>query len=394
MVTAVGAEPRLTRPPGSARPRGDGVRVCHLTSVHPVYDTRIFEKECLSLVAAGYDVHLVAPAVESKRVRSVNIHAVTPARDRLRRATMTTARVLVRALQVRARLYHLHDPELLPVGIVLRVLGRKVIYDVHEDVPADILDKHYLPRWTRTALSRIVDLVERVAARGLSQIVAATPAIARRFPAARRVVVQNFPLAAEFAPTSNTPYTRRGPVATYVGLLQEIRGVLEMVRAVGQVATRQPVRFVLAGRFDTPALESRARALPAWQHVDYRGAVPRASVAPLFAEARLGLVLFHPTANHVESQPNKLFEYLAAGLPVVASHFPLWRQIVEGAQCGLVVDPRDAGAIASAIGWLLDHPAEAEAMGARGREMVRERLNWSREESALLDCYARILCDS
>ena len=105
-------------------------------------------------------------------------------------------------------------------------------------------------------------------------------------------------------------------------------------------------------------------------------------------------MLFHPTANHVESQPNKLFEYLAAGLPVVASHFPLWREIIEGARCGLVVDPRDSGAIASAIDWLLAHPAEAEAMGARGREVVRQRLNWSQEEAALLECYARILCDS
>jgi glycosyltransferase involved in cell wall biosynthesis len=382
----------LTRP--QALPRTAGVRVCHLTSVHPAYDTRIFEKECVSLVAAGYDVHLVAPAAESKRVRNVTIVAVPPARSRLGRATVTTARVLVRALQIRARVYHLHDPELIPVGIVLRALGKKVIYDAHEDVPADILDKHYLPRWTRTTLARIVDVGERVAARWLSQVVAATPAIARRFPTARRVVVQNFPHPAEFTPATDAPYHRRGPVVAYVGLIQEIRAAMEMVRAIEQVATRQPVRFVLAGRFDTPALEARVRALPAWRHVDYRGVLPRASVAPVFAEARLGLVLFHPTANHVESQPNKLFEYLAAGLPVVASHFPLWRQIIEGARCGLVVDPRDSSAIASAIGWLLEHPAEAEAMGARGREVVRQRLNWSQEEVALLECYARILCDS
>src|SRR5207302_1599961 len=114
-----------------APPRTAGVRVCHLTSVHPVYDTRIFEKECVSLVAAGYDVHLVAPAAESKRVRGVTIVAVPPARSRLGRATVTTARVLVRALQIRARVYHLHDPELIPVGIVLRALGQKVIYDAH-----------------------------------------------------------------------------------------------------------------------------------------------------------------------------------------------------------------------------------------------------------------------
>ena len=381
---------------------GKGVRVCHLTSVHPAYDTRIFEKECLSLVAAGYDVHLVAPAADSKRVRGVTIVGVRPARGRLGRAILTTARVLARALRIRARVYHFHDPELIPAGILLRALGKQVIYDAHEDVPADILDKQYLPRWTRAALARLVDLIERVAARGFSRVVAATPAIARRFPAARRVVVQNFPLPSEFESAHGAPYASRPPVAVYVGLIQEIRGAVEMVRAVEAVAARQPVRFVLAGRFDTAALEARVRALPAWQHVDYQGVVPRASVVHQFAHARLGLVLFHPTANHVESQPNKLFEYMAAGLPVVASHFPLWQEIVQGIRCGLVVDPLDPRAIASAIQWLLEHPAEAEAMGARGREAVRQRLNWLPEERTLLECYARIcghpepapLCDS
>ena len=370
---------------------GVGVRVCHLTSVHLPHDTRIFEKECLSLVAAGYDVHLVAPApAVNGRVRGVTIAAVPAARGRWARAIVTTARVFARALRVRAHVYHFHDPELIPVGLLLRALGKRVIYDAHEDVPADILDKHYLPRWTRAVLSRLVDLGERATVRGLSRVVAATPAIARRFPPARRAVVQNFPLPSEFPPERGAAYGSRALVATYVGLLQEIRGLVEMVQALGGVAARHRVQMILAGRFDTRALEARLRALPSWRYVDYRGILPRERVAQVFGEARLGLVLFHPTANHIESQPNKLFEYMAAGLPVVASHFPLWREIVEGTRCGLVVDPRDPQAIATAMCWLLEHPAEAEAMGIRGREAVRDRFNWRREETTLLDCYAQV----
>src|SRR5438309_4047933 len=372
-----------------------GTRVCHLTSVHPAYDTRIFEKECLSLVKAGYDVHLVAPAAQSSRHRGVSIAAVPPARGRLRRVTVTTTRVLWRALQLRAAVYHFHDPELIPVGLLLRALGKHVIYDVHEDVPADILDKHYLARGVRVALSRIVDIGERAAARFFTRILAATPAIARRFPPSRCALVQNFPAWAEIATPTGTAYsTRPGlPVVTYVGLLQEIRGIAEMVRAIETLAARTQVRFVLAGRFDTSSLETRTRAAPGWQYVDYRGVIPRAMVPQVLAEARVGLVLFHPTPNHIESQPNKLFDYMAAGLPVVASRFPLWCDIVAGSRCGLLVDPLDPMAIAAAIDWLLTHPAEAEAMGARGREAVRERFNWPREEAMLLDCYAR-LCGS
>jgi glycosyltransferase involved in cell wall biosynthesis len=373
-----------------SRRRAEGIRVCHLTSVHAIHDTRIFEKECVSLAAAGYDVHLVVPTTESRRLRGVTIAAVPPARSRLGRAIVTTSRVLARALRVRARVYHFHDPELIPIGLVLRALGKRVIYDVHEDVPTDVLDKHYLPPWIRALLARIVDVGERIAVRGFSRVVVATPAIARRFPAAHSVVVQNFPLPSEFAPADETPYGSRPPTIAYVGLINEVRGAVEMVRAAGQVAARQRTRLLLAGRFDPPALESRLRALPEWRHVEYRGVLPRAGVATMFAEARLGLVLFHPRPNHIESQPNKLFEYMAAGLPVVTSRFPLWQEIVEGAQCGLLVDPLDARAIAAAIEWLLRHPAEAEAMGARGREAVRHRFNWRREEIKLLDCYTHL----
>jgi len=358
--------------------------------VHPAYDTRIFEKECLSLVAAGYDVHLVAPAAESGDVRGVTISAIPRARNRFTRAFVTTVRVWARALRLRARVYHCHDPELIPIGLLLRALGKRVIYDVHEELPLDVLDKQYLPGWTRVVLAGIVDLSERAAARGLSQIVAATPAIARRFPATRSVVVQNFPLPSEMALVDGRPYASRPPLVAYVGLINEIRGAVEMVQAVGQLATQRSARLLLAGRFDSPVIEARVRALPGWRYVEYRGQLPRPGVAQMLAEARLGLVLFHPRPNHVRSQPNKLFEYMAAGLPVVASRFPLWQDIVERTGCGLLVDPLDPEAIAAAMRWLFEHPAEAEAMGARGREAVRQRFNWPCEETALLACYARM----
>ena len=156
---------------------GAGVRVCHLTSVHIPLDTRIFEKECQSLVAAGYDVHLVAPATESTRMRGVTIAAVPRARGRLSRALVTTTRVLVQALRARAHIYHFHDPELIPVGVVLRMLGKHVVYDAHEDVPADILDKPYLPRWLKAGLARVMDVVERVGTSTLSRVVSPRPAV-------------------------------------------------------------------------------------------------------------------------------------------------------------------------------------------------------------------------
>ncbi|MGQ9498496.1 MAG: glycosyltransferase, partial [Desulfotomaculales bacterium] len=166
--------------------------------------------------------------------------------------------------------------------------------------------------------------------------------------------------------------------------------IREMVTAMTLLPEALGVRLVLAGKFVPPFLEDEVRQLPGWERVDFRGWQDRAAVARLLGEARAGLVVLYPEPNYVEAQPNKLFEYMSAGLPVIASDFPLWRDIVEEAGCGLLVDPLDPAAIAQAIQWILEHPKEAEAMGRRGQKAVFDRYNWDTEAAKLLAFYRRL----
>src|SRR6266852_8296265 len=112
-------------------------RVCVLTSVHSPFDVRIFHKECKALVQAGYRVSMVAPHEEDMVVEGVAIRAVPRSRRRIWRMTGTALHVLRKALAEQADVYHFHDPELIPVGLFLRACGKKVVYDIHEDVPQD-----------------------------------------------------------------------------------------------------------------------------------------------------------------------------------------------------------------------------------------------------------------
>lgn len=120
------------------------------------------------------------------------------------------------------------------------------------------------------------------------------------------------------------------------------------------------------------------------------GFLSRSDLGLLLARCRIGLVLLHPAPNHIEAQPNKLFEYMAAGLPVVASDFPLWRDLIEGLGCGLVVNPLDPGEIAGAISILLEDPLRAEAMGRRGKEAIAAKYNWNIEARDFLNLYGQI----
>ena len=366
--------------------------VAQLTSVHPADDVRIYVKQCRTLAEAGYRVSLVAPDGRLPNDGSpVQIVPVRRREARLARMVATTWDVFQCTRALSAKIVHFHDPELIPAGILLKVIGRRVIYDVHENVPDQVLSKDWLPRALRGAVSKLIDLTERVSARLFDAVVAATPDIARRFPAHKTVIVQNFPLLSEFASGECVVPGRIRRDLVYVGNIADIRGVIEMVEAMAILQRERPGMCLnVAGRFLSVSLEERVRAMDGATAARFLGWQSRDQVSKLLSSALAGLVVLHPTPSYQRAYPVKLFEYMAAGIPVIASDFPLWRQIVQEAECGLLVDPHDPRAIADAAIWLCEHESEARAMGAAGAAAVRSRFNWSHEAEKLLRLYARL----
>lgn len=368
-------------------------RVAHLSSVHPADDVRIFVKECCSLALSGYDVTLIARTETDCVKNGVKIIAVTQSGyGRLGRMLVSTYDVLRKAHQTRADLYHFHDPELMPVAALLRLTGAKIIYDVHEDTPRQILSKTWIPSPLRRPIAAALEVFEKMMiSLAYTGVVAATPPIARRFPPDMTATVQNFPIPKELiAVGPATPMSQRQPHVVYAGGLTTVRGVCEMVSAMATVENVD-ARLILAGLFTEQNLERRARDLAGWNRVNHLGWLDRAEVANLLCQARAGLVVLHDIPNYIDSYPIKMFEYMSAGLPVIASDFPLWRSIIERARCGLLVDPKDPISIGNAINWILSHPEEAEAMGARGKVAVSETYNWAIEERKLLEIYKKQL---
>jgi len=364
------------------------MKIAHLTSVHVVVDTRILHKEAASLAAAGHEVVLVAAAEQEVILRGVRVRPIRRARGRLGRMVGTALRVLRAARAERADVYHFHDPELIPAGLCLKLAGSRVVYDVHDDLPAAVLSKSWIRPGLRRLVARVVAALESAAARQFDAVVVANPAHGHRFPAARTVAVRNLPDLAEFpcAPAA----AERESAVVYVGDLTRARGAMEMVEAMALLPDSCPARLWLGGRFSEPGLERACRALASWSRVDFLGWLDRAAVADRLHRASVGLVLLQPVPHYQANYPVKLFEYMAAGLPVVASDLPLCREVVKAADCGLVVDQRDPAAIAGAIRWLLEHPTEAEALGQRGRAAVEERYTWQAEARTLLSLYERL----
>lgn len=366
-------------------------KVVHLTTVHAPEDTRIFRKQCQSLVQAGYEVVLIAPHAENAKKNGVHIRGLTPPKHRMERFTVTMKEAYQTAHYQDADLYHFHDPELIPLGLLLKAQGKQVIRDVHEDVPEDIETKYWIHPTLRQVIAQVARLIEWSTTGLFDATVVATPSIAERFNTDRTVLIQNFPLTDELvADESTRSFSERPNTIAYVGDLTKIRGAEQMVRAMSYVSDLDP-SLKIAGSFSPPGLQSKVMRLPGGVHTDYLGWLSRAEMAQLFREAMAGLVVFQPAPNHIKSQPNKLFEYMSGGLPVIASDFPLWRDIVGETECGLLVDPSRPTEIADAIRWIFEHPEEAEAMGRRGQKAIREKFNWGNEFDTLHNLYERLL---
>lgn len=367
-------------------------KVCILTSVHPIFDTRIFHKEAKTLVQNGYDVTLIARHDKNEIIDGIKIIALPKSRNRLERFIKTGSLLYKKALEQKADIYHFHDPELLPWMIILKFKIRtKIIYDIHEDVPRQILNKYWLPRIIRKPIALVMSSIEWLSARVFDAIIVATPKIADRFFTVKTVRIQNFPITTEMLSANLISYSVRPPSFVYPGVIARIRGAVEMIQALALLSDILGVKLELAGNFSPNEFVNTLRALPGWTSVNYHGEISREQLTHLLGNVRAGLVLHQPVPNEIDAQPIKMFEYMAAGLPVIASDFPIWRQIIDGANCGVLVDPSNPTAIAEAMRWIIKHSAEAEAMGHRGRQAIEHKYNWNTEERKLLNLYKELI---
>jgi glycosyltransferase involved in cell wall biosynthesis len=413
-------------------------RVIHVTTVHPRDDIRIFRKECVSLARAGYEVVQVVSDGQGNAtvegVRIVDIGARPKGRVLRMLRQGRSALAAVRRELAASALVHIHDPELLPLAATLAREGVPVVYDAHEDVPRQILTKQWLPAALRPWVSSHFERYENRQVQVLAAVAAATPHIAARFkPVARRsVAVCNYPFLDELAPplaraggapegaqqdahagvhggpragaAGSAPGGAQGGqqgdhegvkhglprerAVCYVGGLMRTRGLLQMVRAVALVPG---LRFIVCGAFEDAAFEAQLRAEPGWAQVEYLGQVGRAQVRQVLARSRAGLVTLLPLPSYVDSLPIKMFEYMSAELPVVASHFPLWQGIIERHGCGVCVDPTDVPAIAQALREIVDDSPRVTAYGRAGRAAVMSQFHWPVAERELLALYAELI---
>jgi glycosyltransferase involved in cell wall biosynthesis len=372
-----------------------GPRACFVSALGPARDVRTFHLQARSLARAGWDVTVIGrdpgPRAVVDGVRIVPL----PARRGLGRGLLQ-AQALRLALAVRADVTQVGEVELLPTALVLKRTARPVVYDCREDYPAYMRQKAWLPRRIRPAVAFAVDRLERLAARRLDAIITADEGTASRLRrhGGRIAVVHNFPRRDWITPAAaDAP---RAHDVLYHGSLPPYH-LAELATVARLLARRMPsARWTIVGDPDSaPARDAFVREVAAAglaHRVALRPRVAFTDVPALLRAARTAVVPLPDLAKFRRNLPMKLFEYMAAGVPAVASDLPPIRALLGDSGGAVLVPPGDHGAFADALAGLLRDPAAAAAQARRGRAVMEARLTWEHEEPRLVRLYAALLC--
>lgn len=373
-------------------------KVCMLISVQLPFEVRLFHREAKTLAEAGYSVTIIAQCDETKFVDGIRIIGLGKARNRFFRMARTV-RIFARALAEKADVYQVQNPELLLWGVLLRLFTRRsVVYDVHEDFPAAVKIRNWIPRYLRDLLSFVVDVYERTLTRFIDCVITADEQISDRFlhGYSKVVTLYNFP---RLVYVKQIPRLKRNETLTktiiHPGSLCAERGADVMLNAFKIVRESVPEAvLLLIGDFTTPygiSFKKRVEEHGLEGSISVVNYLPHEQVLAHIAQSDVGLSLLQPVSKFMKNIPQKVFEYMACGIPSVVSDLPPIRPFIEDSRAGILVSPSDPEKIAEAVIFLLQHPQEAQKMGENGRRAVLEKYNWDQEARKLLALYEELL---
>lgn len=373
------------------------MRVCHLTSVHSSKDTRIFYKECVSLASAGYEVFLIAIGA-SRIEKGVNVVGIgRQQRSRIARIIYSSKRVYRKSLDIDADIYHIHDPELLPYALKLKKKGKLVIFDSHENILEYMDSKTYIPRYLRQITSFLFKKYATYILSKIDGIISVTPSFCDKFKSinSNTILITNYPIINNINTLHECNWTERnfGQLCFTGGISNQwnIDRILDIIEQIPYTS------LILCGNFDSPDYKLLLENKPAWSRCKYLGNISQDKVKFIQQSSNIGLCILQYSKNTNFKEGTlgntKLFEYLAAGTPVICTDFNIWKQIINKYKCGIAISPNNTTELFNAVRYMLSHPTECRNMGQNGKAAIINEFNWGTQVEILLKFYKHLTCD-
>jgi glycosyltransferase involved in cell wall biosynthesis len=296
-----------------------------------------------------------------------------------------------KALELECDVYHFHDPELIPVGLKLKKMGKKVIFDIHENIEKQIRSKQYMNPFARKLIAMAYRMYEQRNLGKFDCLILAELSYLKVYGAMNGCceIVLNMP-DIDCLKQFRTFQRDRNEIF-YVGSITNARGFDVTIAALKLLDSRGvDFKMHFIGPYDQSVLKL-AETEGLSDRIVFYGRMPFDEAYALSNHVKVGLAVLKPIDNHVESYSTKIFEYMAIGMPVITSNFKLYRDVIDVHECGICIDPFDAEALADAIQYCFENGNEVKRMGDNGVKAVESLYSWAIEEKKLLHLYKEIV---
>lgn len=376
-------------------------RIAIVTSIHPDFDARIW-KHARILAANGVGVDLICPweVGEQEVLDGVTLHPFPKATSRMSRLFQIPARVLPRLRKILrdVDIVHFHDIDLLPWMAIVS-LFKPVVYDVHENYAHEMLVRDWVPVLLRRPLFHAVHWGQFFMSMVVRNIVLVAPSQKPDFSHRRfnQIYLYNYASIALLDGVVND-HEKREDVVVFIGSQHVNNGSLLLLDIAEKAVERLPnIKFLATDRFSSAAFRSHVIS-----EIERRGLNERFKLIPNVKPHELMAVLNQATIGispnlrvpqQIMGIHTKIFEYMAAGLPVVVSDLPHQLEVVSNTSAGLLARPEDADSFVDAVERLVGNRSYATQFGQNGQRGFRDQYCYESQAEELLAFYDQILAD-
>ena len=371
--------------------------ICILTSVHPAFDTRIFHREAKTLVKIGYKVYIIATHNKEEIVEGIHIIPLPKRKNRFYRFFIKVWVILSKSIKINAKVYHFHDPELILIGLILKLIGKKVIYDVHENVCLQALSSEWIFPPIRKVISFFVIFIEWFSLHFFDKIIVAGKDIKfqphfKKF-SNKIIILRNFPIIT-FSEMEVFPKPNDKIRFIYTGGIASTRGIMEIIEAYKFIGCKNS-ELILLGFFGNVDFKDKImNKINNFVNIKYISAISYKKMFELLKNCHVGLICFKPTLNNINAlsgRNNKIYEYMMAGLAIIGSNFESWNDFILGNKIGVTVDPNNVSEISRAINFLIENPERMFSMEKNAKKLSN-KYSWESERHKLINLYKELCC--
>ena len=366
-------------------------KILHITTVHPRKDTRIFYRECKTIGDQGHEIILiVADGNGDEFSEGVQVLDIGKEQSRILNFLKTYGKLKKKIRKIAPDIVHFHDPELMFLGKSVSRMGIPVVFDIHENVSEQILDKEYIPKFMRKFISYVYRKIEIAIIKAFHLIIAEhSYKDAYKDKGKSLTTLLNLPDISHF--NSYINLNRTGNEIFYIGAVTEERGLAVTLESL-KILKQREVDFFMHFIGRVPNESKKLVQLEGLENnVKFYGRMDSKKGFEISKNCVVGLSVLKPIKNYVGSYSTKIFEYMAIALPVITSNFPLYKNVVEKYKCGFCIDPFSSVELADKIEELIKNPSYVQHLGSNGLAAVNQNYNWSDEKNKLIELYQQIL---